>query len=65
MGNDGSVITEEVFSRSTRLGILIPTLIGTVGFLILKNVKIISSKYKDNIGILYNGDLVKIFKNGN
>ena len=32
---------------------------------LLKNVKIISSKYKDNIGILYNGDLVKIFKNGN
>ena len=40
MGNDGSVITEEVFSRSTRLGILIPTLIGTVGFFVLKNVKI-------------------------
>ena len=40
MGNDGSVITEEVFSRSTRLGILIPSLIGTVGFFVLKNVKI-------------------------
>tara|TARA_X000000950_G_C13891668_1_gene651144 strand:+ start:92 stop:2377 length:2286 start_codon:yes stop_codon:yes gene_type:complete len=32
---------------------------------LLKNIKIVSRKYKDNIGILYNGDHVKIYKNGN
>ena len=53
MGNDGSVITEEVFSRSTRLGILIPTLIGTVGFLILKNVKINFSYNNSDVVFLY------------
>ena len=40
MGNDGFVITEEVFSSSSRLRILIPTLVITVGFFILKNLKI-------------------------
>ena len=40
MGNDGFVITEEVFSSSSRLSILIPTLVITVGFFILKNLKI-------------------------
>ena len=53
MGNDGSVITEEVFSRSTRLGILIPTLIGTVGFLVLKNVKINFSYNNSDVVFLY------------
>ena len=53
MGNDGNVITEEVFSRSTRLGILIPTLIGTVGFLILKNVKINFSYNNSDVVFLY------------
>ncbi len=40
MGNDGFVITEEVFSSSSRLSILIPTLVITVGFFVLKNLKI-------------------------
>ena len=40
MGNDGSVITEEVFSSSARLSIFIPTLAITVGFFVLKNLKI-------------------------
>ena len=40
MGNDGFVITEEVFSSSSRLSILIPTLVATVGFFVLKNLKI-------------------------
>ncbi len=40
MGNDGFVITEEVFSSSSRLRILIPTLVITVGFFVLKNLKI-------------------------
>ena len=40
MGNDGFVITEEVFSSSSRLSILIPTLVVTVGFFVLKNLKI-------------------------
>ena len=53
MGNDGSVITEEVFSRSTRLGILIPTLIGTVGFFVLKNVKINFSYNNSDVVFLY------------
>ena len=53
MGNDGSVITEEVFSRSTRLGILIPTLIGTVGFLVLKNVKMNFSYNNSDVVFLY------------
>ena len=53
MGNDGSVITEEVFSRSTRLGILIPTLIGTIGFLVLKNVKINFSYNNSDVVFLY------------
>ena len=53
MGNDGSVITEEVFSRSTWLGILIPTLIGTVGFLVLKNVKINFSYNNSDVVFLY------------
>ncbi len=40
MGNDGFLITEEVFSSSSRLRILIPTLVITVGFFVLKNLKI-------------------------
>ena len=40
MGNDGFVITEEVFSSSSRLSILIPTLVITIGFFVLKNLKI-------------------------
>jgi len=40
MGNDGFVITEEVFSSSSRLSILIPTLVVTIGFFVLKNLKI-------------------------
>ena len=40
MGNDGFVITEEVYSSSSRLSILIPTLVITVGFFVLKNLKI-------------------------
>ncbi|EIA1554683.1 N-6 DNA methylase [Vibrio parahaemolyticus] len=31
---------------------------------LLKNIKIVSKKYKDSIGILYNGNIVKIYKNG-
>ena len=53
MGNDGSVITEEIFSRSTRLGLLIPTLIGTVAFFGLKNMKINFSYNNSDVVFLY------------
>ena len=40
MGNDGSVITEEVFSMDTRVGILIPVLVFSIIFFALRFSKI-------------------------
>ena len=53
MGNDGSVITEEVFSRSSRIGMLIPVLVTTVGFFLLKNRKINFSFNNSDVVFLY------------
>ena len=53
MGNDGSVITEEVFSRSSRIGMLIPVLVITVGFFLLKNRKINFSFNNSDAVFLY------------
>ena len=53
MGNDGSVITEEVFSRSSRIGMLIPVLVITVGFFLLKNRKINFSFNNSDTVFLY------------
>jgi len=40
MGNDGSVITEEVFSMDTRVGILVPVLVISIIFFALRFIKI-------------------------